>query len=69
MESFFTEKGIPYVCRDIRRDRAAFREWRERFGGEIVPTVVLGGGKRIVDGCDIPAIERALREITSSPPP
>ncbi|BEH11680.1 hypothetical protein GSUET_32920 [Geobacter sulfurreducens subsp. ethanolicus] len=68
MERFFTEKGIPYTCRDIRRDRAAFREWRERFGGEIVPMVVLDEGKKIIDGCDIPAIERALADIRSSRP-
>lgn len=68
MERFFTGKGIPYVCRDIRRDRAAFREWRERYGGDIVPMVVLDGGKKVIDGCDIPAIERAMADILSPAP-
>ena len=67
MERFFTEKGIPHTCRDIHTDREARREWRERYGGEIVPMVVFNNGQRIVDGCDIPAIERALREVTAAP--
>ena len=67
MERYFTEKGIPFARRDIRSDREARREWRERYGGEIVPMVVLGNGRRIVDGCDIPAIERALRELAAPP--
>lgn len=69
MESYFTEKGIPYVCRDIRHDPAARQEWRERYGGEIVPMVVFDGGRRIVDGCDLPAIERVLRELAAPLPP
>lgn len=63
VESFFTEKGIPYTSRDIRRDNEALQEWRSRYGGEIVPMVVFDGGRRIVDGYDIPAIERALQEL------
>ncbi len=68
MESYFTKKGIPYICRDISQDKVARREWRERFAGEIVPTVVFNGGRRVVDGFDIPSIERALRELTAAPP-
>ena len=68
MKSYFTNKGIPYTCRDISQDKVARREWRERFAGEIVPTVVFNGGKRVVDGCDIPAIERALRELAVASP-
>jgi len=67
VESYFTNKGIPYTCRDISNDRVARREWRERFAGEIVPMVVFNGGRRIVDGFDIPAIERALRELAVAP--
>ncbi len=67
MESYFTEREIPFSCRDIRQDREARRDWRERYGGEIVPLVVFDNGKRIVDGCDIPAIERALRELAAPP--
>ena len=63
MESYFTNKAIPYVCRDIRTDPTARTEWRERYHGDIVPLAVFDGGKRIVDGCDIPAIERALQEL------
>lgn len=63
MERFFTRKGIPYTYRDIRKDRMAYQEWHERYRGDIVPLIVFGDGKRIVDGCDIPAIERALREL------
>ncbi len=55
--------------RDIRKDPDARKEWRERYGGEIVPTIVFDGGKRIVDGCDIPAIERTLRELAPAAPP
>lgn len=54
--------------RDIRKDPDARKEWRERYGGEIVPTIVFDGGKRIVDGCDIPAIERTLRELAPAAP-
>ncbi|WP_407925475.1 glutaredoxin family protein [Geomonas edaphica] len=68
MESYFTTKGIPFTVRDIRKDPSARKEWRERYGGEIVPTIVFDGGKRIVDGCDIPAIERTLRELAPATP-
>ncbi len=68
MESYFTAKSIPVTVRDIRKDQDARKEWRERYGGEIVPTIVFDGGKRIVDGCDIPAIERALRELSPAAP-
>jgi hypothetical protein len=67
VERFFTERGIPYSCRDIRQDGEARREWRERYGGEIVPMVVFDNGRRIVDGCDIQAIERVLRELAAPP--
>ncbi|MBU5637638.1 hypothetical protein KOM00_12960 [Geomonas sp. Red69] len=63
MESYFTEKGIPYTTRDIRTDHAAHQEWRERYHGDIVPLIVFDNGKKIVDGCDVRAIERALREL------
>ena len=63
MESFFTSKGIPHTNRDIRRDPSARREWRDRYQGDIVPLIVFDQGKRVVDGCDIPAIEQALREL------
>ena len=68
MERYFTSKGIPYTCQDIRTDRKARQEWRERYHGDIVPMIVFDDGKRIVDGCDIPAIERALRELGVTPP-
>ncbi len=67
MESYFTRKGIPYTSRNIRKDRKALQEWRDRYHGEIVPMVVFNNGKRIVDGYDIPAIERALRDMGFSP--
>lgn len=63
MESYFTKKGIPFVKRDIRHDRTAFREWRDRYRGDIVPMIVIDNGRKIIDGCDLPAIERALREM------
>ncbi len=69
MESYFTRKGIPYTSRDIRKDQKARQEWSERYHGDIVPMVVFNDGKRIVDGYDIPAIERALRDLGLSPPP
>lgn len=69
MESYFTTKGIPYTVRDIRKDPNARKEWRERYGGEIVPTIVFDGGKKVVDGCDTRAIERALDELTPAAPP
>ena len=68
MESYFTTKSIPFTVRDIRKDQDARKEWRERYGGEIVPTIVFDGGKRVVDGCDIPAIERVLRELAAPAP-
>ncbi|WP_224981577.1 glutaredoxin family protein [Geomonas agri] len=63
MESYFTSKGIPYTTRDIRKDQAARQEWRERYHGDMVPLIVFDQGKRIVDGCDVRAIERAMREL------
>lgn len=63
MESYFTDKGIPFTTRDIRTDPKARHDWRERFGGDIVPLIVFDDGKRVVDGCDIPAIERALKHL------
>ncbi|WP_241426238.1 hypothetical protein [Geobacter benzoatilyticus] len=68
MESYFTSKRIPHIKRDIRTDRQARKEWRERYHGDIVPLIVFDDGKRIIDGCDIPAIEQALRELGVSPP-
>lgn len=68
MERYFTIKGIPYSYRDIRKDPKAYQEWRQRYHGDIVPLIVFGNGKRIVDGCDIPAIERTLRDLGVSPP-
>ena len=68
MERYFTSKGIPYTRRDIRKDPKARQEWSERYRGDIVPLIVFDNGKRIVDGCDIPAIERALRYLGLSPP-
>ncbi|GAW67790.1 hypothetical protein GPEL0_01r3817 [Geoanaerobacter pelophilus] len=65
MESYFTSKSIPFTCRDIRTDREALREWRDRYHGDIVPLTVFDGGKVVVDGGDIPAIERALRKLSS----
>ena len=67
MESYFTRKRIPYTVRDIRTDQQAHEEWRERYRGEIIPLIVFGDGKRIVDGCDIRAIERVLRELGRKP--
>ncbi len=69
MESYFTTKGIPFTVRDIRKDPNARKDWRELYGGEIVPTIVFDGGKKVVDGCDIRAIERALRELAPATPP
>ncbi|MBJ6802664.1 glutaredoxin family protein [Geomonas propionica] len=63
MESYFTSKGIPYATRDIRKDQVAHREWRERYHGDMVPLIVFDQGKRIVDGCDVRAIERVMREL------
>ena len=68
MESYFTSNGIPYTVRDIRKDRKAHQEWRERYHGDIVPLIVLGDGDRVVDGCDMRAINRALRELGYNPP-
>lgn len=67
MESYFTRKRIPYTVRDIRKDQQAREEWRERYRGEIIPLIVFDDGKRIVDGCDIRAIERVLRELGRKP--
>jgi glutaredoxin len=69
VESYFTEKGIPYTCKDIRHNPTVRREWRERYGGEIVPTVVFDGGRRVVDGCDLPAIKRIIQELAAPPSP
>lgn len=60
MKSFFTEQRIAFTERDIRRDPQAYREWRDRLHGDIVPVIVFNNGELIVDGCDIPAIRRAL---------
>jgi hypothetical protein len=68
VESYFTSKGIPHTCLDIHKDPKAYREWRDRYHGNIVPMVVFDNGRRIVDGCDIKAIERTLRELEASPP-
>ena len=69
VERYFTERGIPHINKDIRRDPEARQEWSQRFNGDIVPMVVFDDGKRIVDGYDIPAIERVLRELTTPHPP
>ena len=69
VESYFTKKGIPFTCRDIRQDQSAYREWHDRYQGEIVPMIVFDGGKKIVDGCDIPAIERSLRDLEATTAP
>lgn len=68
MESYFTSKGIPFTIRDIRKDPIARQEWREHYSGDIVPLIVFDNGKRIVDGFDIPAIERAFRSLGLSLP-
>ena len=59
-EEYFTSRRIPFTRRDIVRDPAALREYRERHG-EIVPLIVFGNDQRIVDGFDLPAIHKALR--------
>jgi hypothetical protein len=64
VESYFTSKSIPFISRDIRTDKEALHEWRDRYHGDIVPLIVFDGGKKIVDGGDIPAIERALRGLS-----
>jgi hypothetical protein len=68
VESFFTEQRIPFVTRDIAVDPTAYREWRQRFGGDIVPLTVFGGGRRVVDGWDLPALRRGVREFVKSSP-
>lgn len=68
MESYFTSKGIPHTRKDIRTDRKAYQEWHERYHGDIVPMIVFNNGQKIVDGCDVPAIERVLRDLGVSPP-
>lgn len=63
MKSYFTEQRIVFTERDIRHDPQAYREWRDRLHGDIVPVIVFNNGELIVDGCDIPAIKRALLKL------
>jgi glutaredoxin len=61
VEKYFAARQIPFTERDIGRDPAALRDYRERYHGEIVPLIVFGNDERIVDGYDLPAIRGALR--------
>ncbi len=61
VESYFASRQIPFVKRDIMRDKDAFHAFRDRYHGDIVPLTVFGNDERIVDGLDLPAIRRALQ--------
>lgn len=62
MKSFFTAHGIAFTAKDISRDNAAYREWRDKFNGDVVPLVVFRREGKIVDGADIPKIKNILRQ-------
>jgi glutaredoxin len=63
VKSFFARRGIPYREKDINLDRQARMEWSQKWHGDIVPLVVLDDGRRVVEGADLKALERALAEL------
>ncbi len=62
VRALLDEAGVPYVYRDIRQDAEAAVKLRELTGGyESVPTVVLPGGRVLVEP-GVTALRRALAE-------
>lgn len=55
--------------RDIQHSHQYYQEWQHNFQGEIVPVIVFDNGKQVVDGFDIRAIKRAMKEVGITPPP
>lgn len=53
--------------RDIKRNKTFYHEWKDSWQGDIVPVIVFDNGKQVVDGFDIRAIKRALREVGNLP--
>ena len=68
MERYFTRYEIPFEKRDIQHSQQFYREWQDVWKGDIVPTIVFDNGKKVVDGYDIPAIKRAMKELGIIPP-
>ena len=62
VRALLDEAGVEYVYRDIRQDAEAAVKLRELTGGyESVPTVVLPGGRVLVEP-GVTALRRALGE-------
>lgn len=62
MESFFTTRKIAYEARDIQQHQY-YREWRDRFDGDIVPLIVFDNGYRVIDGYDTKRLNTTLKEL------
>ncbi|MGB4599356.1 MAG: hypothetical protein WBI04_05195 [Trichlorobacter sp.] len=59
--------ALPFEVRDIKRNKIYYNEWHKTWQGDIVPVIVFDNGKQVVDGFDIRAIKRALREVNNLP--
>ena len=58
MRDFLTDRGIPFVERNIRKDATAKTELVERTGSLVVPVVFVDGEK--VVGWDEPRLTELL---------
>lgn len=61
MESFFAKRKIQFEARDIQKDHKYYREWHDRFQGDIVPLIVFDNGKFVIDGYDPESIKQVLK--------
>jgi hypothetical protein len=61
VESFFATRNIPFESRDIQKSHQFYREWHDRFHGDIVPLIVFDNGKFVIDGYDPQALRHALQ--------
>lgn len=62
MESFFTTRKIAFEARDIQQNQY-YREWHDRFAGDIVPLIVFDNGYRVIEGYDLKQLNTILKEL------
>lgn len=53
--------------RDIQHNQIYYQEWRKTWQGDIVPVIVFDNGKQVVEGFDLRAIKRAMRDVGNLP--
>ena len=66
--NWFTKNGIPFVEKDIEKDRAAHAEY-QRIGGGYggVPLISVNGA--VIRGFDQRAVQRAIQKVTAGTQP